>query len=241
MLPYIPLRKGPAFRSFSFGILFLLIGLSPARSQIRVVKLNLPSAAFAATSISFEHVRDKQFAWQITATWRPDIQGPNMLFNRFDEGWELLESNSTVLGGNIAYRWYTRKGRSQPTKPYFALFTNYQQWSADASHRFNATEYSLSGEWRQWTTGLQYGVQWVIQDRWAIDLTLVGFGIAFGQLDGTGTTGAAPNVGLWEENLLSIPIVGQRILMEGQDGTYTFSDRFTTVGLHTALRIGLLF
>lgn len=236
--------KGPVFRSFCFVALLALmfVGMPyDTHAQIRVVKLNVASAAFAAPSISYERVRDKQFSWQLTLSYRPNINGPNLLYNRFEEGWSYEGGQTRVAGGQLAYRWYTRKGRTQPTKPYFAFYAQYQDWKGAATHRFENTEYSFEGEWSHTTLGLQYGVQWVIQKRWAIDLTLVGFGLQFAQLNGSGTTGADPNIGLWEENLLSIPLVGQRMLMDGTEGSYTFSERYTGIGLHTALRIGWLF
>ncbi len=238
------ITEGPVFRSFSFALAFLAVtmGLSEkAAAQIRVVKINVASAAFAAPSISYERVKDKQFSWQLTLSYRPEWKGPHLLYHRFDEGWSYEGGRTRVAGGQFAYRWYTRKGRTQATKPYFAFYAQYQDWKGSATHRFDQTSYAFKGNWRHTTIGLQYGVQWVIQKRWAIDLTLVGFGLQFAELSGSGNTGSEANIGLWEENLLSIPIIGQRMLMEGDDGDYTFNERYTGVGLHSALRIGLLF
>lgn len=212
-----------------------------ASAQIRVVKINVASALTGAASLSFEHVKKKQFAWQATVTFRPAINGPNFLFNRVEEGWSLNSSKSQVIGAQLAYRWYTRKGRSQSTKPYFALFGQSQHWDTQLEYGFDGNTYSIDGNWSQQTFGLQYGVQWVVNDSWSIDLTLVGFGLALGSITGSAQTGAEPNIGFWEESLGTIPFVGQRILLQGSDKEYTFSDDYFSIGLHTALRVGILF
>lgn len=218
-----------------------LLATSASFGQIRAVKINLASAATGTASLSFEHVRKKQFAWQATIHYRPSLKGPNLLFSRTEEGWSLNDSKSQVIGGQLSYRWYTRKGRTQPTKPYFALFGQTQHWSTQLNYQFDDEVYQLDGNWSQQTFGLQYGVQWVIQDKWSIDLTLVGFGLAIGQLSGEATTPQDGNIGFWEESLGKIPFVGQRILLEGTEGDYQLSQQYTTIGLHTALRIGILF
>lgn len=225
-----------------FFLLCLLLSLVQlASAQIRAVKLNIASAAAGTASISFEHVKKKQFAWQATLTFRPAINGPNFLFSRVEEGWTLNSSKSQIIGGQLAYRWYTRKGRSQPTKPYFALFGQSQHWDTQVEYGYDGNTYALDGKWSQQTFGLQYGVQWVVNDAWTIDLTLVGFGLALGSITGTAQTGAEPNIGFWEESLGTIPFVGQRILLEGNDQDYNFSDQYVSIGLHSALRIGILF
>ena len=222
-------------------IFISILGALNVNSQIRVVKLNPVSAAFGAASLSFERVWDKQYSLNLTATYRPDIKGPDLLFTPSEEGWSLKGSQSTMWGGQIAYRWYTRKGRTQPAKPFFALFGQHHQWQARADYQEEQNTYRLNGEWNQTTVGLQYGVQWVIRDAFSIDLTLVGFGLAFGQLEGTGQTQGEPNIGLWEENLGAIPLIGQRILMRGTDSFYEFGENYRTIGLHSAIRVGVLF
>jgi len=153
----------------------------------------------------------------------------------------LNSSKAKVLGAQLAYRWYTQKGRSQSTKPYFALFGQSQHWETQLEYGYDGNIYSIDGNWSQQTFGLQYGVQWVVNDAWSIDLTLVGFGLAFGSITGSAQTVAEPNIGFWEESLGTIPFVGQRILLQGSNKDYTFSDKYVSIGLHTALRIGILF
>lgn len=223
-------------------VLVTLLSAFDGMGQIRAIKINPISAAFGTASVSFEHVRDKQFSWHVTATYRPELKGPDLIFSPSEEGWTLTGSKTQLWGAQIAHRWYTRKGRSQPTKPYFAFFVQHQQWNAEANYASDGNTYQLSGDWSQTTSGLQYGINWIFRDSFSVDLTLIGFGLAFGKVDGTGrTTGDEPNIGLWEENLGRIPLIGQRILMRGSETPYSFEESYTTIGLHTALRVGFLF
>ncbi|MCH2199302.1 MAG: DUF3575 domain-containing protein [Flavobacteriales bacterium] len=225
----------------SLALIFSLLFALSSTAQIRVAKVNVASAAFGTASFSFEKVRDKQFSWQLTATYRPRISGPNMAFNNLETGWELSRSEAQVIGGQLAYRFYTRKGRTQPTKPYIAGYFQHHIWDASVTHQFDGTSYTAEGKWTQSVLGLQYGVQWVVNDAWSIDLTLVGFGLAFGQVSGTATTGPEPNIGFWEENLGFIPWVGNHINIVGSESPYTFKADYTSIGIHSALRLGILF
>lgn len=226
---------------FVAWLLIMTCTFSKVHAQIRVVKLNLPSAAFGTAAMSFEKVRDKQFAWQITATYRPSMKGLSVPFERAEPGWSFNDSKIRIAGGQLSYRWYTRRGRSQPAKPYVAFFTQYQHWSGSFSHRYEGVNHHVEGDWNQSIIGIQYGTQWVIHDAWSIDLTLVGFGLAFGNVRGIGNSSEETNVGLWEEQLLNIPLIGQYLKMRGTESPYRFDARYTGVGIHTALRIGILF
>lgn len=209
--------------------------------QIRSLKVNALGGAFGSIGVSFEHVKKKQLAWQFTLTYRPKIDGPILPFNRQEPGWSLDDVRATVYGGQISRRWYTNKAKKNPAKPYIALYGQSQWWQGEMTHSFDGNKFNLRGTYSQQSFGLQFGTNWIFDDRFCIDFTFVGFGISANQLKAKGIATASGYAGFWEENLSHIPLVGSHFLLEGSDGTYEVNSGYIGISIHTALRIGILF
>ncbi len=222
-------------------LLILLLLPFSVHGQIRSVKVNALGGAFGSIGLSFEHVKKKQFAWQFTLTYRPKSDGPNLPFQRQEAGWSLDEAKTTMYGGQISRRWYTNKAKKNPAKPYIAIYGQTQWWQGQLRHSFDGKKFDINGTYNQNSFGLQFGTNWIFDDRFCIDFTFVGFGISANQLKADAIAPASGYAGFWEENLSHIPFVVSHFLLEGIDGKYAVNSGYVGISIHTALRIGFLF
>lgn len=102
--------------------------------------------------------------------------------------------------------------------------------------------YNLEARLSTATLGLQYGVQWIMRNKYAIDLTLVGFGYSRSAFSGTMVTDDPdPNIGLLEDDFSNLPFIGSRFNFTGNEGTYRLKDDYGTMGLRVGLYVGLVF
>ncbi|MBI1266796.1 MAG: DUF3575 domain-containing protein [Cryomorphaceae bacterium] len=219
-------------------LLLLPFGLN---GQIRSVKVNVLGGAFGSIGVSFEHVKKKQYAWQFSLTYRPKFDGPSLLFNKQEPGWNTEEAKTAVYGGQISRRWYTNKAKKNPAKPYFALYGQSQFWQGELRQSFDGQQFEIDGTYSTFTFGLQFGTNWIFDDKFCIDFTFVGFGISANQIKAHGIASQSGYAGFWEENLSQIPVVGSHLLLEGTDGAYSVNAGYVGINVHTALRLGFLF
>lgn len=212
-----------------------------AHTQIRVAKVSLSSAAIGALGVSFEKVRDKQYSWQVGIVYRPNYSGPDYFLIGKSFNFELTESSSTGWAFHLEHRSYTSKARQQPVKPYIALYVQHHLLGLQAKYRKESFDYAFNADWNCTTLGVQYGVQWILNERLSFDWTMLGFGIGYNSLSGSAQTDPSSSVGEFEEQLSSIPRIGKRFGLEGKEGRYVFDEDFTGVSLRFALRLGYLF
>jgi hypothetical protein len=191
--------------------------------------------------VSFEKVKDKQFSWQLGMSYRPEMNGPNFLLQGGESEFELTGAKSTGMAFHGEYRFYTNKARQQPVKPYIAMYLQHSLLGLQAKYKKETFDYAFTADWNYTTLGIQYGIQWIKNDRYALDLTLLGFGVNSNRLTGTAEVDPVASVGFFEEHLNGIPQIGQRFGLEGKDGNYTFDENFVAVSLRFALRVGWLF
>jgi hypothetical protein len=209
--------------------------------QIRVAKVSLSSAAVGALGVAFEKVHDKQFSWQLGIVYRPEYSGPDFLLQGGESEFELASSRTNGLAFHGEYRFYTNKARQQPVKPYIAVYLQHGLLGLQANYRKESFEYAFNADWNYTTLGIQYGIQWILRERYAVDLTLVGFGVNRNSLAGTVQMDPEASVGFFEEHLSGIPQIGKRFGLEGKDGNYACDENFVGVSLRFVLRVGWLF
>ena len=217
-----------------------------AQAQLRLVKINLPSAAMGALSVSIEKVKKKQYSWQAGINYRAPISCPNFLYNQSNDGFETTDTKTAWIGAHAEYRFYTQKAIRLQTKPYLSFYSNYQltqsQHSYSGPNKVNSTSiYTIDQNLQQISIGLQYGIQWVFNNRYSIDWTVLGFGISSYQLSGSLTTDEEGSIGRLEEAFSSVPIIGSKYLFKGSTGKYDLNSQFISPSPRTALRIALLF
>lgn len=224
--------------------LILLTSLSQA--QLRLVKINLPSAALGALSVSFEKVIKKQYSWQAGLTYRPAIASPKMFYNQSRDDFNIEESSSTWMGAHLECRFYTQKARRLQTKPYLSFYGRYLLSQSNITYvgpnKVSSTSsYQLDQDFQQLSFGIQYGIQWVFNNRFSIDWTVMGFGLTHYQINAKMTTDEDGSVGRLEEALSSVPFVGSKYLFKGDSGEFEINSQFFSLSPRTALRFGLLF
>ncbi|MGB1032720.1 MAG: hypothetical protein ACPGWM_08895, partial [Flavobacteriales bacterium] len=178
--------------------------------------------------------------------FRTSISGPNFLYNQSNDGFETDESKSTWLGAHLEYRFYTQKAKRLQTKPYLSLYGSYLMSQSEITYsgpnKTNGTlVYLIDQDLQQVSFGLQYGIQWVFDNRFSIDWTVIGFGITNYRLKGSLTSDENASVGRLEEALSSIPFIGSKYLFKGNSGSFDLNSQFFSLSPRTALRIGLLF
>ncbi|NNE54387.1 MAG: hypothetical protein HKN32_00105, partial [Flavobacteriales bacterium] len=118
----------------------------------------------------------------------------------------------------------------------------YYNYSGELDFSEEGGNYHMEATMGTATLGMQYGIQWVIRNKWSIDLTVVGFGYSRSSLRGSMTTDHDdPNIGLLEDDFLQVPFIGSRFNFKGTGGRYELQEDFGTLGFRTALFIGLLF
>ncbi|NQX90941.1 MAG: DUF3575 domain-containing protein [Flavobacteriales bacterium] len=225
-------------------ILFLLSSFGAA-SQIRVVKLNTMSATQGALQLSFEKVKDKQYSYQVGLMFRPSLNAGNMFYGIRD--YSLEEGKATWYGAHVEYRFYTQKARKLHTKPYFSFFGRWTHSDASLTYKGRGleqseTNYPIDHELTQIAAGIQYGIQWVFNNKWSIDWTVLGFGLTQYQLKSSLALNELSSLGAFEEAFSSKPFVGSKHLYTRVDDEQAeVNTTFWGVSPRTALRIGLIF
>jgi hypothetical protein len=150
--------------------------------------------------------------------------------------------NLSGPSGTIEYRFYTNRSKKDPTKPYIGLFARYYDFAGEFSFTDEGSKYNLEASLATATVGLEYGVQWIFQNKYSIDLTLVGFGFSRSSFTGLMTTNdPEPNIGLIEDDFSDLPFIGSHFKFTGNDGTYRLKEEYGTLGLRVALYVGLVF
>ncbi|MEO0403724.1 MAG: DUF3575 domain-containing protein [Bacteroidota bacterium] len=224
--------------------LFLCFNLT-AISQIRVVKINTLSASQGALQLSFEKVRDKQYSYQIGVLYRPSLNASNLFYGIND--YSLDEGKATWYGAHAEYRFYTKKARKLHTKPYLSFFGRWTFSEASLTYQGRGleqsdTSYPIDHQLTQISLGIQYGIQWVFNNRWSIDWTVLGFGLTQYQLESKLELNGLTSLGAFEEALSSKPFVGSKHLYTRVDDELaTVKNNFIGISPRTALRIGLIF
>lgn len=212
-----------------------------ASSQIRVIKTNLIGAALRTPGLTFEKVWKKQYSLQIGAGGYVPSSEASLFLNPVLENREFTSAKRFGYTAVLEYRVYTQRARRDPTKPYISGFIRYYSYTSELNFKEESFDYTMDGKYSNASLGIQYGVQWIIRNKYSIDLTLVGVGISFNDLSGTVVTNdPEPKMGRLEDDFSEIPFIGSRFQFKGQEGAYGFGDRFTTASFRVALYFGFL-
>lgn len=210
-------------------------------AQISLVKFNAASMALGSPGLAFEKVKKKQYSWQVSASYYLPFFKAKGFYKPILEEREFKDVHTKGFSISAEYRFYTRRARKEPTKPYVAPFIRYYQYSSILDFSQDGFDFKNDASLATATAGIQFGVQWIVRKRWSLDLTMIGMGLSGSKLESSlETSHPEPNIGLLEDDFSEMPLVGGRIQYTGSNGSYHFSDRFTTVGVRMALYIGLI-
>lgn len=222
--------------------LLIFCGVLTSQAQIRVAKVNVAGAAFYTPGIAFEKVRNKQFSWLIAASYRFPVSSQSALLNPILAERQYIDFQAKGWSVTGEYRFYTERARRDPTKPYISGFVRYYDMEGDFDFAEDGEPFNLDASLSTITVGFQYGTQWVFRDKWSIDWTFFGVGYSRSYWQGAmHTDHPDPNIGLLEDDFLTIPALGSRFNFKGTEGFYTMEERFGTLGFRTSLCVGFLF
>ena len=215
--------------------------MSTATAQYKLVKANVAGVAVRSFGLAFEKVRDRQYSWQISASYVLPSEAQNPFLKPVLEHRQFDSGNISGYSGTIEYRFYTYRAKSEATKPYIAFFGRYYAIDGKLNFSDEESDYAMKGNMTTMTLGLQFGAQWVFKNKWIVDATIVGIGYSRSQLRGTLTTSNEdPNIGLLEDDFSAIPVLGSRFRFSGLDGDYSFDRDFGTMGIRMAIYVGML-
>lgn len=222
-------------------ISLLVLGFGEVVGQYSLVKFNLASSAFGSPGLAYERVKKRQFSWQVSASYHVPIMSGKGFYGPVLEEREYKDLDHSGFSVSAEYRFYTTRAKKDATKPYVAPFARYYQYNSKLGFGQDGYDFLNDASINSITVGLQFGVQWVVRNKWSIDLTMVGAGVSSGSLKSNLTTNhPEPNIGLLEDDFSEIPIIGGRVLYSGSEGSYSFKDQYTTLGVRMALMVGFL-
>jgi hypothetical protein len=226
---------------YTVTLIFLLL-FSSAFGQIRGLKLNIGSAAIGAPGIAFEHVRKKKLAWQVGGAYLIPNQRESFFYKSLLNGRSMQSGKITGFSASIEHRWYTKAARRAHMKPYVSLFSRFYQFDISVQFTDEQTDYDLGLKSQNIGAGVQVGIQWVIRDKFSIDVAIIGAGYGRNSLSGeVTTTGGDPNIGILEDDISEMPLLGNRIKLKSDGDVHRFNSSYGSLIYRGAIFVGVLF
>ncbi len=226
-----------------YAIAFIcLLLFSSAFGQIRGLKLNIGSAAIGAPGLAFEHVRKKKLAWQVGGAFYIPNQRESFMYKSLLEGRSMQSGKITGFSASIEHRWYTKAARREHMKPYVSLFSRYYQFDISVQFTDEQTNFDMELSSQNIGGGVQVGIQWVILDKFSIDVAIIGAGYGRNYLSGQViTNGGDPNIGILEDDISEMPLLGNRIKLKSDNDVHSFNSKYGSLIYRGGIFIGFLF
>lgn len=221
---------------------FLLCSLN-GTTQYFLAKTHLAQLPFGQIGLGVERVFDRQFSVQLNAHYLIPNKGLNYITRKFATENELLDSDIRGYSFCLETRAYTYEGRTEAVKWYFGFFLRHSRYELDSKLEFGEVDNELEASLSNYSGGLMMGINYIIQNKFSIDFTMMGLGFARNKIEAEYRSEEVnPAIGRIENGLREVPIIGSRVQFE-RSGSNTLESNtaYGTLALRITLTAGILF
>ena len=169
-------------------------------------------------------------------------QRESFMYKSLLNGRSMKSGRISGFSVSVEHRWYTKAARRDHMKPYVSLFSRFYQFDVSVQFTDEQTDFDLGLKSQNIGAGVLVGIQWVIRDKFSIDVAIIGAGYGRNTLRGqVTTTGGDPNIGILEDDISEIPLLGNRINLKSDGDVHSFNSKYGSLIYRGAIFVGFLF
>jgi hypothetical protein len=212
-------------------------------AQYFLAKTHLAQLPFGQVGIGVERVFDRQFSVQLNAHYLIPNGGINYITKHFATEDELLDSRLKGYSFCLETRAYTYEGRTEAVKWYVGFFLRHSRYELESTLDFANVENELQASLSNYSGGVEMGINFILQNKYSIDFTMMGLGFARNELEASYQSQEEnPSIGRIENGLREVPIIGSRFQFERSGpNSLEYREQYGTLALRITLTAGILF